>query len=264
MQVEVFEPGTEIVPQTGSSLISLSAPIDEIVELGHAYQEVCKKLLEPSDIQVIGKKEFKKRSAWNKLSVAFGVSASLVSTIHERDDRGRIIRTECIVRATAPNGRTSDGLGACDLFERCCDPDTCDKWLVWPDSQKPTGHRHCETFPCRQSHFSNPQHDIPATAFTRASNRAKADLFGMGEVSAEEVTPSAQEVNTGPVRLSQETISRIGALFSAIGMGGPEKADERKALVVKTIGRTPPKIADLTPAEAADLVMALQEMEEPF
>jgi hypothetical protein len=184
--IDVEVVGTDIVPAQSSSLIALAAPLEQIVEAQRAYHESCIALLDDNDLQVIGPKTFKKRSAWNKLAVAFAVSTSEVRTTHERDDRGRIIRTECVVRATAPNGRVSDGLGACDRYERCCDPAVCTKLEFWEDSGRSTGHKHC-TFPCHQAHFSNPQHDIPATAFTRASNRAKADLFGMGEVSAEEV-----------------------------------------------------------------------------
>lgn len=251
----------DVVPHREvSSLVALSAPINDIVTAQQQYLEVCTRLLDANDIQVIGKKEFKKRSAWNKLAVAFGISTQVLSTTHERDDRGRIIRTECVVRAIAPNGRISDGIGACDLYERCCDPDTCTKWLTYPDSGKPTGHTHCSV-PCRTAHFSNPQHDIPATAFTRASNRAKADLFGMGEVSAEEVVASASEANTVPARLPREAIGSIGALFESCGMTDPT---DRKAFVIKTVGRTPDRIADLSPSEAADLIAALQEIEEPF
>lgn len=176
----------EVIPPN-TSLVRPVASVNDLVVAQKEYQDVCVKLLDASDIQTIGKKSFKKRSAWNKLAVAFSVSTTEVRTTHERDERGRIIRTECVVRATAPNGRMSDGIGACDLYERCCDPDTCNKRETWEDSGRPTGHIHCSAVPCKQAHFSNPQHDIPATAFTRASNRAKADLFGSGEVSAEEV-----------------------------------------------------------------------------
>lgn len=187
-EVNVYQSAPTPVHHGPSSLIALSGTLDEIVAAQDAYQEVCRKLLDANDIQVIGQKEFKKRSAWNKLSVAFGVSTEVLRTTHERNERGRIIRTECVVRATAPNGRFSDGIGACDLYERCCEPETCNKSEFWANSGRPTGHSHCSTWPCKTVHFSNPQHDIPATAMTRASNRAKADLFGMGEVSAEEMS----------------------------------------------------------------------------
>lgn len=186
--VVVHQSAPTPVHSDASSLIALSGTLEEIVAAQDAYQEVCRKLLDKNDVQVIGDREFKKRSAWNKLSVAFGVSTEVLRTTHERNERGRIIRTECVVRATAPNGRFSDGIGACDLYERCCEPVTCNKLEFWEDSGRSTGHKHCATWPCPTAHFSNPQHDIPATAMTRASNRAKADLFGMGEVSAEEMS----------------------------------------------------------------------------
>jgi len=213
-----------------SSLVVLAAPLDEIVAAQKSYQAVCVALLDDNDIQKIGKKEFKKRSAWNKLSVAFGVSVEEVRTVHERDERGRIVRTECVVRATAPNGRHSDGLGACDLYERCCDPDTCTKREKWPDTGKPTGHVHCTEFPCKQAHFSNPQHDIPATAFTRASNRAKADLFGLGEVSAEEITRHDETPINAPasvrnVPVKDDMSEAQDGLKDILGLLGDQRAD---------------------------------------
>lgn len=189
--IDIIDTQAMVPVERPSSLVVLAAPVGEIVAAQRSYHEVCQALLDENDVQLIGAKVFKKRSAWNKLAVAFAVSTTEVRTTHERDERGRIVRTECVVRAEAPNGRRSDGIGACDLYERCCDPDTCTKRETWPDSGKPTGHTHCSAFPCKQTHFSNAQHDIPATAFTRASNRAKADLFGMGEVSAEEVSQGA-------------------------------------------------------------------------
>jgi len=171
-----------------SALIALAGTVEEIVAGQQAYQECCKALLDDDDYQTIGSKQFKTRSAWNKLGVAFGVSIKILSEKHERDERGRIVRTEFHVTAIASNGREQDGVGACDIFERCCGgPDYCDLKEFWEDSGKPTNHKHCKADCPGWIHFSHPGHDVPATAFTRASNRAKADLFGLGDVSAEEV-----------------------------------------------------------------------------
>jgi hypothetical protein len=260
--------GVMVPVERPSSLIALSAPLDDIIAAQKSYHETCAALLDESDIQVIGTKAFKKRSAWNKLSVAFGVSTEEQRTTHERDERGRIIRTECVVRAKAPNGRVSDGLGACDRFERCCEPEICNKREIWEDTGKPTGHTHC-TFPCHQAHFSNPQHDIPATAFTRASNRAKADLFGMGEVSAEEVTgdggdwhpndtagnhSSAPRESSGPRMISDGQVGMIKAVANKLNYGTPQEA------VKKFAGKdaTP---ESLTMAEARKVIDGLKAEE---
>jgi len=71
---------------------------------------------------------------------------------------------EFVVRATAPNGRSVDGWGAASVAEK----------------GNPSGKA-----------LGKLMHDIPATAETRAKNRACADLFGLGEVSAEEVDARA-------------------------------------------------------------------------
>lgn len=171
------------VPNTGS-LVVPAAPEAQIVQAFEAYTRLCSKLLTADDYQRIGDKQFRKKSAWRKLAVAFGVSTEIISRDYERNDRGRIVRAEVVVRATAPNGRSWDGVGACDAFERCCEKN-CKK-KSW------NNHTCCDVDCDGMSHFSKSQHDIPATAATRAGNRACADLFGMGEVSAEEVADAGE------------------------------------------------------------------------
>lgn len=168
------------------SLVRPSAPIAQIEQAFRDYTSLCERLLVPDDYQQIGQKSFRKKSAWRKLATAFGVSVEMLWKEYERDGR-HIIRAEVMSRAVAPNGRFMDGLGACDYYERCCGP-KCN-----------TSHTHCPMKRgevCDWSHFSHPQHDIPATAMTRATNRACSDLFGMGEVSAEEVTDQGE--SSGP------------------------------------------------------------------
>ena len=168
-----------------------AAPTTQVLELQVAYQALCAALLEPSDYQTIGDKQFRKKSGWRKLAVAFNVSTELLSETEIRGHRNRIEEVKCLVRASAPNGRFQDGIGVCSIYERCCDPTTCDRWEVYRDG-RPTGHVHCGDTCNGRQHFSNPAHDIPSTAMTRATNRAQADLFGMGEVSAEEVMDNGQ------------------------------------------------------------------------
>ena len=181
-----LEPVTgELVPASTAGVMH-SAPVAEVKAMQDAYHALCESLLDASDYQDIGGKKFKTKSAWRKLGVAFNVSVELVSEDKIRGHRNRIEECETRVRATHPNGRHMDGVGVCSIYEKCCDPETCRLREQWEDG-RPTGHVHCGELCTGAKHFSNPAHDIPATAFTRASNRAQADLFGMGEVSAEEV-----------------------------------------------------------------------------
>lgn len=155
--------GEEITPSVAAlapitksdALVRPAASVNDVEDAFHDYQALCARLLDRDDVQSIGGRSFRKKSAWRKLAVAFGVSCEVRERIYDRDDRNNILRAEIVVRATAPNGRYMDGLGICDVSER---------------------------------KFSKQNHDIPATAMTRATNRACADLFGMGEVSAEEIT----------------------------------------------------------------------------
>jgi hypothetical protein len=149
------------------------------------YQELVRRLLEPSDYQsYIDKrtretKRFKKKSAWRKLRKAFGFDLEMrderIGHGHHKTDCVRLIVPEerdcgCptvyaryIVRATDPGtGQFVDGVGVCSTGEK-------------------------------ERVFTKPDHEIPATAFTRAANRAISDLIGAGEDSAEEVrgTPEA-------------------------------------------------------------------------
>lgn len=174
------------------ALIRPAASLERIEQVFKQYQSLTKRLLTEDDYQQIGRKKFPKRSAWRKLATAFGVTFEIADRHIEYDDDYDVIRSDFIVRATAPNGRFADGWGGCDRKERCCTKG-CQK-----------DHSHCpagkgEICP-GVVHFSHPNHDIPATAETRAKNRAAADLFGLGQVSAEEIVDSGSRRRTAPRR----------------------------------------------------------------
>lgn len=170
-----------------------AAPTDQVVAMQAAYHDLCDSLLNDTDYQTIGSKKFRKKSGWRKLAVAFNVSTELIDRREQRGPHGRLEEVEIVVRALAPNGRYMDGIGVCSITERCCWSQSCRLREVWEDG-RPTGHVHCnDQCPTGgRHHFSNPAHDLPSTAMTRATNRACADLFGMGEVSAEEITDNGQ------------------------------------------------------------------------
>jgi hypothetical protein len=168
---------------TPSALVRASGSTNDLIEAMAEYQELCVKLLDDNDWQTIQKKRFPKRSAWRKLAVAYGVSFEIMDRTLFWDDEGALKAAEFIVRATAPNGRYADGWGACDVSERNA-------------GRKAT-------------------HDIPATAATRAKNRAAADLFGMGEVSAEEVDRNAMYA-------SKDTTIKLRMRIDSLGHGDRE------------------------------------------
>jgi hypothetical protein len=112
----------------------------------HDYQEFCQSILNQHDYERIGGKTFVKRTGWRKLALAFQVSFQQMSMDVVYDANGQVQRATFVERAILPCGRFVDGWGSCSRGEKT---------------------------------FSKPNHDIPATAETRAKNRACQDLFGM-------------------------------------------------------------------------------------
>ena len=135
-----------------------------------AYQELCKGILDDSDYQKIivkdkdpetgnyinVEREFKKKSAWQKLGRAFNVDTRIVDKEFLRTKSGRINEAYYCVRATLPNGRSVESDALCNRTEK------------------------------GKAKVSD--HTIIATAKTRATNRAISELIGAGEVSSDEMT----------------------------------------------------------------------------
>ena len=137
-----------------SDEVTLSIPessIEQVSQDFKLYQYVLQQIVSKSDYQEIGSKSFLKKSGFRKLATAFQISTELLSEEYNATAE----YWKIVVRATLPTGRYADGVGICEKSEK----------------------NKIRTI-----------HDTYATAYTRATNRAIADLIGMGQVSAEEVS----------------------------------------------------------------------------
>lgn len=147
------------------------------IEQWDAYQKLCKGLLNDTDYQKIevkqkdknGKwikveKQFKKKSAWQKLSRAFNVDTAIVNRELVRTNTGRVKEAYYCISASLPNGRRVESDALCSRTENGKDKVS--------------------------------DHTIMATAKTRATNRAISELIGAGEVSAEELDQSFDKSNS--------------------------------------------------------------------
>lgn len=150
---------TEIVPMDNSNMNVID--VEAAVSQWETYQEVTGRILDESDYVEINGKKFKKKSAWRKYKRAFNISTKILEKNITRFENGRAKEAEFVVRASLPDGTYADGYGNCHISER-------DSW-------------------------SKPNHDMPATAQTRATNRAISDLIGAGEVSSEEMENAVEE-----------------------------------------------------------------------
>ena len=134
--------------------------VDVAVEQWEAYQTLCKKLLDDSDYQEYKQdgevKKFPKKSAFFKLGRAFNADTEIIEKEEYRHPKThKLIDVTYTVRATLPNGRSVVANGSCDRNEK------------------------------GKQNSSN--HDLRATAETRATNRAISKLIGAGEVSWDEI-----------------------------------------------------------------------------
>ena len=150
--------------------------VDAAAAFMENYQELVNRLLDENDYQLINGKKAKKKSAWRKLATAFNISDDIIHNEETRDETGQIISAKFIVKATLPNGRSSVAIGECSIY---------DKIRYHGTPKKPADQETPSNFTLR-GRYSNAEHDVPATAHTRAKSRAIADLIGSGENSAEE------------------------------------------------------------------------------
>ena len=144
----------EIVAVEDNSAAISTVNVDQALEEWNAYQKITELMLDETDYQQIQGRAFKKNSAWRKYARAFNITTEIIDKDIVKTDKGQVKEASFIVRATLPTGRYADGWGNCSRQE---------------------GNK------------AHPNHDIPATAMTRATNRAIADLIGAGEVTAEEI-----------------------------------------------------------------------------
>jgi hypothetical protein len=145
---------TEIVPL--EPVQPLMSP-EAAARAWNVFLELKKRLLSSSDYQRIGDTKFIRKSGFRKLSVVFNLSDEITEQEKvEREDGSFYWRI--VSKTTAPNGRTSVGVGICDSKER---------------------------------NFAHLEHDVYATAHTRAKNRAISDMVAGGVVSAEEMSSAA-------------------------------------------------------------------------
>lgn len=192
-EVDSAQPDSEPLPASPdeNSLLKPVDNIDEVVEVYDAFEEIKEKLLTQSDTTSIGDGVHVNKSGWRKIATAFNVS---IETVEDKTwEEDGIIHYKVIAKATAPNGKTATGVGMCSSNESNFlrfvakskfDRDAAEEKSDNPDNLLKVDGSWRELKEPREVN----QHNLFATAATRAKNRAISDLVGGGEVSAEELT----------------------------------------------------------------------------
>lgn len=143
----------ESIDSTNNEVIETTLPsFEQIDEYIARYNYVKSKIIRKTDMEKVKGKWFIKKSGWRKFINAFGLSIEMIKSKVEKDNNSWV--SEVVVRVHALNGQYSDGIGICEQNEKG---------------------------------FEKSKHDVIATAYTRACNRAVSDLVAFGEVSYEEL-----------------------------------------------------------------------------
>src|SRR5579871_4302917 len=109
---------------------------DALSEL-ESFENMKARLLVTSDYQMISGKNFIKKSGWRKLALVFNISDQIMESSKVVREDGSFVWS-FRVRAQAPNGRFTEAVASCDSRER---------------------------------KFAHIEHDVQATAQTRAKSR---------------------------------------------------------------------------------------------
>lgn len=177
-------------------LPSLSGPqlVDQIARYKELQRELDRAL--PDTLIDIGGNGYRTKEYWKAIALAFDVTIELIEEReHERgsfaDGRpnfGYLV----LMRASTRTGRSAVGDGACHAVEKAegfrCPHHSDARRPTWAD------HYPADTCPDFDPSFAwrrvpeqATDHNVRANAFTRATNRAIANLVAFGEVSAEEM-----------------------------------------------------------------------------
>lgn len=167
--------------KVGTQIVELAAAPEKILEHVRIFQELKERLLSKQDYQMIGEKKYIKKSGWRQIALAFNLSDEILKEERKqyKVENKEYFVWELTVRATAPNGRYADGTASCASNEK---------------------------------KFSHVEHDVRATAHTRAKNRAISDLVGGGEISAEEI---GAEEHDAPATTSKPEAPRYAPLLAS-------------------------------------------------
>ena len=154
----------------------LNTNIENAKKMLETFKKIKKEILTSDDFVTVEGRTYIKRSGWKKIAMVFNISTRIIDIHRERFADNYIVA----VKAEAVMGdKVAQDVGACSSEEF--------------------------------DHYSNlhtTEHNIEATAVTRAIDRAISDVIGIGELSAEEIIPIEVEkpqTQTNPEKKEEKT-----------------------------------------------------------
>jgi len=211
----------------------LNTNIENAKKMLDAFQRIKKEILTEDDLVVIKDRTYIKRSGWKKIAMVFNISTKIIDIHRERVEDNYIV----VVKAEAVMGdKVAQDVGACSTRE-------FDKY----------------------SNLETTEHNIEATAVTRAIDRAISDVIGIGELSAEEIIPIEEQVEEPQTEKKEEKAEtkKEDLITDKQIQGINSRTDSHPNLieVVEDFLQQVSKkdIHELTKKEASDLIQKLDE-----
>lgn len=194
VQAEVVddEGPQEVQPAQENTLLQPASEAKDVAALYDQYEEMKSEILDmEQDTQKISGNRFVTKSGWRKIATAFNISVEIVDESKKIDD-GVVIYT-VKAQAVAPNGKSATGVAKCASNESNHMETLGDTpQAVEKASEYTTDDANVLKVDGKWRRLKEPRevndHNIYATAATRAKNRAISDCVGGGEVSAEEIS----------------------------------------------------------------------------
>lgn len=181
------------VPDDKNTVVKPVENIDEVVETYEQFDQIKQDLLTPNDVQKIGGNVHVTKSGWRKIATAFNLSVETIRT--SKDVSDGVVRYSVKARAVAPNGKSTTASGLCASNEsNHMEAGKPDGVTSEGELEETVNYLKVDG---KWRRLKDPkevnEHNIMATAETRAKNRAISDLVGGGEVSAEELGEMKRE-----------------------------------------------------------------------
>lgn len=181
------------VPDDRNTVVKPVENIEEVVDTYNQFDEIKQQLLSQNDLTEIGNSVHVNKSGWRKIATAFNLSVETLET--RKDVSDGIVRYNIKARAVAPNGKSTTASGMCASNEsNHMDTGTPDGVNSEGELEEMENYLKIDG---KWRRLKDPrevnEHNVMATAETRAKNRAISDLVGGGEVSAEELAAKKRE-----------------------------------------------------------------------
>lgn len=185
-EVQETEPVTDkgVTTAENDLLVPATEDLAAIKETYDQFEQIKSNLLTKDDKESASGKVFITKSGWRKIATAFNVSVESIKETKTVEDG--IMTWSVTAKAVAPNGKSATGVGMCATNESrfMDDVSSKDEWDKEDEDVLNVDGKWRKLKDPR----AVKEHDVYATAATRAKNRAISDLVGGGEVSAEEVS----------------------------------------------------------------------------